>query len=174
MELNLRQDAEIDRFHLEIEASTLPSTIAKYQDAINEETEIVTDCEYALEKAEAVARKDAREYFNSKGIKANIDMVNDEVTLQPNIQVLRKRLAEHKKERDYLKSAVLVLDAKRASLNNLVSLYCKEYYSTAKVENGEYKEADIKRKMSVDTDEMTERQEKDLSVKMRNRRQNNG
>lgn len=162
------KDLAIDKFHLDNEAKALPSLIGKYHQMMAQCTEELNDLEFELEKEEAVQRKDARALFSAKGVKATVDMISDEVAVSPAIQQLRRKVAKYKTEVAYLKGVISALDAKKASLNNLVSLYIKSYYTEK--DDGQYREADVKHRLSDDYEDMAEVQGKGLAQAMRKRR----
>lgn len=167
---DIEKDVGIDKYHLDEEAKKLPSLVSKYHSLVFEKTEELNELEFELEKEEAVARKDARALFNAKGIKATVDMIADEVCALPAIQQLRKKVAHAKTEVAYIKGVLVALDAKKASLNNLASLYVRDYWSAKAESDGRYNEADVKHASSKDYDDMSTAQESSLAQAMRKRR----
>lgn len=139
----LERDVTIDKFHLDDEAQNLPSIIGKYHEKVYKRTQELSQLELDLEREEAVARKNVRDEFLLKGTKFTVDMVNDGVALTEAVHQLRLEVADARAEVAYLKGVLSALDAKKLSLNNLVSLYCKAYYDNEKAKNGDYREADI-------------------------------
>jgi len=139
----LERDVSIDKYHLDDEAQNLPSIMGKYHEKVYKRSQELSQLELALEKEEAVARKNVREEFQLKGVKFTVDMVNDGVALTEAVHQLRMDVADARAEIMYLKGILSALDAKKSSLNNLVSLYCKAYYDNEKAKNGDYREADI-------------------------------
>lgn len=161
MELNINKDAVLDQYNLDKEARLLPSVIAKYQSAIKEQSELVDNLSFRLEKEEAIARQDARKALAKDGNKPTQSMVDDTVTTLESILQLRKEKASTERELAYLKACIAILDTKRRCLDNLVQLYSQEYWNSAKVDSGvsggKYREADVHRQRSnYDSDAETE------------------
>lgn len=170
MELDINKDASIDRYNLEKEATRLPSVIAKYQDAILEQTRVVDNLRIKKEKEEAVARQDARRALTTEG-KPTQAMVDDAVSCLPAIIRLRKEVAEEERELAYLKSCIAILEVKRRSLDNLVTLFVRDYYNTQQADqgiaDGSYREADVKRRTSTNYDSMSDVETDKLNAALR-------
>lgn len=167
--MDISKDVTINKFALDDEAKALPSLIAKYHTYVNDESKELVDLQYELEKEEAVARKNIRAHFTACGTKATLEMVNDELALNDAVSSLRKTVEKKKVNISYLRGVLSALEAKRSSLNNLVSLYVKDFYSNKAVDNGNYAEADAKHKFSKDFELMSDRQESSLVNAMRRR-----
>lgn len=167
---DLEKDVSIDKYHLDDEAKALPSIVGKYHEMIFDATEDLSDLEFQLEKEEAVARKDARAAFNAKGIKYTLDMVSDEVSALPAVQQLRKKVAHAKAELGFLKGVLTALDAKKSSLNNLTTLYMRDYWASKAETDGRYAEADVKHAYGKEYEDMGTAQDNSLAQAMRRRR----
>ena len=171
MDLNITKDAAIDRYNLEKEATLLPSVMAKYQEAILDQTRRVDNLKLRKEKEEAVARQEARKALLASEGKPTQAMVDDAVSCLPTVLQLRKEVAEEERELAYLKSCIAILEVKRRSLDNLVALYSKDYYNSQQVEQGisrgDYKEADVRRKTSVNYDSMADMETEKLNDAIR-------
>jgi len=164
----LEKDISIDKFHLDDEAKALPSLIGKYHAMMANKVDTLNDLEFTLEREEAVTRKSAREMFLANGVKATVDMIADEVSTSPAIIQLRKKVAKSRTEVAYLKGVISALDAKKASLNNLVGLYIKSYYTEK--DDGSYREADVKHRLSDEYEDMADKQSSSLAQAVRKRR----
>lgn len=162
MSNSIQRDVSIDKFHLDEEARLLPSLMGKYHERIYERTQELNRLEFDLEKEEASARKHVREMFTAEGRKYTVDMVNDEVSSLEAIRQLRRDLSDARAEVNYLKGVLASLEAKRSSLNNLVSLYCKAYFDEEKQRSGEYREADVKHSLSREYEHMADEQTSNL------------
>lgn len=139
--INPRSDCIIDPDKLEKEAGSLPTLMQNYHEAINDLNSKRDDLKLDLERAEAKAKVDVRNKMISDEQKPSVESVNAEVAMMPSIYNARKELAEYERAITYLKGVLSSLDAKRSSLNNLVTLYSKDYF-TLKDKEGAYAEAD--------------------------------
>ena len=139
------RDVKIDKFNLDEEAKRLPTDAQRYYEILYRHlTPKLNDEKFQLEKEEAVARKDIRlNIANQEGRKPTKDDIESELNAMPSIIDLRRRVRSLETQITYYKGVLAALDMKKSSLNNLVSLYIKEYYSTDKADDGRFRRADV-------------------------------
>lgn len=141
IDLDPRTDCEIDKYHLDEEARRLPSKMQMYYEGIQRLQHELDTLRFALERETAVAKKDVRQAMVARGERPVQDAVDTELACMDSIASLRRSVAAKETEIGYYKAVVSCLDAKRSGLNNLVSLYIKEYYGS-QAEDGRYRRAD--------------------------------
>lgn len=170
--MNPQTDTALDKFNLDEEAKLLPSMVGRYHEEVFDTTEELNEVAFELEKAEAVARKKIRERYTALNVKFTIDSVNDELALDKTVCDLRKEVAKLKNRINYYKGILAALEVKKSSINNLVTLYTRDYYLSYENGNGKEAEADHKHRFSGEFGDLADKNRKSLADAMKNKTAN--
>ena len=129
----LKQDLSVDRYQLHLENESFPSIYFRYTDAVRQAKEIAADKKDALTATLAERRIAILEDCVNSGKKSTEAIVQALVDKDEFVLQARKELREANAMVGRLQSAVSSLDTKRESLDNLVKLYCNNYYANKDV-----------------------------------------
>ncbi len=127
--MDYERDKRIDLNNLHYEWIRQVEITHKYEEEVARAKFEVDRIEELVEVEEALAGKRARDNLTTRGGKFTVDMVRDEVSLDPE---LSKRKEEHRQavlELGLIRAAAKAIDVRKSALENLVELYKREYFA---------------------------------------------
>lgn len=138
---NIVKMVEIDKYNLAEENQMLPLFKENVARELKDQELLYNELSLTYKTECAIARENVVALLESKKIKATIDAIGSELDRNNSLIDLKRRLLNYEAEINYLKGISSALDTKRYCLNNLVSLYIKDYYGNENVD-GKFNLAD--------------------------------
>lgn len=146
-EYNLAEDAQFDKYALDIEAETQPHLMQKW-------LELLTQAQAELSKAKEVLNNtEAKEFLKVKtegvhilGSKPTEATVKAYVSVQPECRKVQRRKRKAENNVQYLQNARSVLEHRKTMIKVEADLWITGYYARPHVNNNIKKELDENRK----------------------------
>jgi hypothetical protein len=123
--MDYNRDKMIDFNNLQFEWARQPDLAEAYERELAEANKAVAEAEEGVEVYKAQAFLKAHEE-----IKSPVDKVKAAADLDPKYRSAVRELVEAKHKRDLIRAAVKGIDVKKPALENAVSLWVKQYFST--------------------------------------------
>lgn len=123
--MDYSKDKKIDFNNLHYEWARQPDLAEEYERELAEANKLVADAEEELEIAKAQAFLKAHDE-----IKSPVDKVKAAADLDPKYRAAASKYNQKKYERDLIRAAVKGIDVKKPGLENAVTLWSKQYFST--------------------------------------------
>lgn len=149
---DIQKDLGINKYQLDLEAVSLPGIYFRYSDAVREANEAVSEKKDALEAILAERSIGIREECANNGTKVTEGTIQAMVNSDSQVLAAKKELRDALAIHGRLKVAVSALETKRNEIDNLVKLYCNDYYANKGGSSGsDFKSDMIGRDMRVGT-----------------------
>lgn len=134
MERDISEDVKINRFKLEDAAETISKVIYYWDIKLSDQKSIV---DFLESKDKRIRSNIYKEVVGKKidGKKPTDAYIKGVMEDEIDIKESTKKINAAKKEKYLLETAVKSLDIKKKQIENLISLYTKNYYNDPKIKN---------------------------------------